>query len=236
MDTSTWTVSNVFLHVLCYRFSVPSSIVFIRSAIFRLSNHPHQFTRIEELIFHENNRKTIIPMVLNEENDEFQANLSFLIRRWLQFRTKKNDYFTVQMECPNCFNSSLSDSRSRRSSIQSPSLIIRGRHIKTNQCMGEATCCLHQFYMNFTQIGWDNWIIAPRGYMAGYCTGYCSNVASSSSSSDTLHARLLGDSTPPFICAPTSFDTLNIVYAVAERQLHSKRLFALKPVACGCVS
>jgi hypothetical protein len=28
-------------------------------------------------------------------------------------------------------------------------------------------------YINFTAIGWNDWIIKPDGFMANYCTGNC---------------------------------------------------------------
>lgn len=33
------------------------------------------------------------------------------------------------------------------------------------------TCCRENFYVNFTHIGWDNWILQPSGYSANYCKG-----------------------------------------------------------------
>ena len=32
-------------------------------------------------------------------------------------------------------------------------------------------CCREHFYVNFTHIGWDNWILQPSGYSANYCKG-----------------------------------------------------------------
>lgn len=40
-------------------------------------------------------------------------------------------------------------------------------------------CCLETFYVNFTEIGWDKWILYPHGYTANYCRGQC----------DLSHAR-----------------------------------------------
>ncbi|XP_038627733.1 embryonic growth/differentiation factor 1-like [Tachyglossus aculeatus] len=34
-------------------------------------------------------------------------------------------------------------------------------------------CRPHQLYVSFRDVGWHDWIIAPRGFMANYCRGSC---------------------------------------------------------------
>nr|XP_012230593.1 PREDICTED: inhibin beta B chain [Linepithema humile] len=43
------------------------------------------------------------------------------------------------------------------------------------ECSGaiKGQCCKQRFYVSFSQLGWDDWIIAPQGYYANYCRGDC---------------------------------------------------------------
>uniref|UniRef100_A0A8B9STZ8 TGF-beta family profile domain-containing protein n=1 Tax=Anas platyrhynchos TaxID=8839 RepID=A0A8B9STZ8_ANAPL len=34
-------------------------------------------------------------------------------------------------------------------------------------------CKPRRLYISFSDVGWENWIIAPQGYMANYCLGEC---------------------------------------------------------------
>lgn len=36
-----------------------------------------------------------------------------------------------------------------------------------------ASCCKQSLYVSFRELGWDDWIIAPKGYYANYCQGDC---------------------------------------------------------------
>lgn len=37
-------------------------------------------------------------------------------------------------------------------------------------------CCKQRFFISFAELGWQDWIIAPRGYYANYCRGHCGGV------------------------------------------------------------
>ncbi|XP_074642856.1 growth/differentiation factor 8-like [Tubulanus polymorphus] len=38
---------------------------------------------------------------------------------------------------------------------------------------GESRCCRYPLWVSFSEIGWDNWVVAPEGYKAYYCDGVC---------------------------------------------------------------
>ncbi|XP_022105432.1 inhibin beta E chain-like [Acanthaster planci] len=43
------------------------------------------------------------------------------------------------------------------------------------QCTtGQTSCCMRDFLVNFTVIGWDSWIVQPLTFDAHYCAGECS--------------------------------------------------------------
>nr|AVK72367.1 anti-dorsalizing morphogenetic protein ADMP [Nemertoderma westbladi] len=48
------------------------------------------------------------------------------------------------------------------------------RRKPSNQNQRKARLCtLHEFYVDFHEIGWADWIIAPNGYQANICQGEC---------------------------------------------------------------
>ena len=34
-------------------------------------------------------------------------------------------------------------------------------------------CRMHHLWVNFHVLGWDSWVLAPRGFEAGFCAGQC---------------------------------------------------------------
>ena len=51
-----------------------------------------------------------------------------------------------------------------------------GVHLKRNMRKfqkGSRPCSLRSMYIDFKDIGWDSWVIAPKGYEAGSCRGKC---------------------------------------------------------------
>lgn len=43
---------------------------------------------------------------------------------------------------------------------------------------GTNDCCRESLYINFADIGWNDWIILPSGYNAYFCKGSCATAAS----------------------------------------------------------
>ena len=52
------------------------------------------------------------------------------------------------------------------------------RAARSTRCRGnDQRCCLVDYYVSFADIGWSNWIIAPRGVHFNYCKGPCSGLS-----------------------------------------------------------
>ena len=113
------------------------------------------------------------------------------------------------------------------------------------ECDGRAhVCCRRQFYVNFRDIGWSDWIIAPSGYHANYCEGECpSHVASLGASSLSFHSavinhyRLRGYS--PFqstrsCCVPTRLRAMSMLYYNEEQKIIKKDIHNMVVEECGC--
>lgn len=113
------------------------------------------------------------------------------------------------------------------------------------ECDGKIhVCCKRQFYVNFRDIGWNDWIIAPSGYHANYCEGDCpSHMASLSGSSLSFHSavinhyRLRGYS--PFqniksCCVPTRLRAMSMLYYNEEQKIIKKDIQNMIVEECGC--
>uniref|UniRef100_H3D9I7 Inhibin subunit beta Ab n=1 Tax=Tetraodon nigroviridis TaxID=99883 RepID=H3D9I7_TETNG len=113
------------------------------------------------------------------------------------------------------------------------------------ECDGKVhVCCKRQFYVNFRDIGWSDWIIAPAGYHANYCEGDCPNhVASLGASSLSFHSavinhyRLRGYS--PFqsvksCCVPTRLRAMSMLYYNEEQKIIKKDIHNMIVEECGC--
>ncbi|XP_044076115.1 inhibin subunit beta Ab [Siniperca chuatsi] len=113
------------------------------------------------------------------------------------------------------------------------------------ECDGKIRiCCKRQFYVNFKDIGWNDWIIAPSGYHANYCEGDCPNhMASISVSSLSFHStvinhyRMRGYS--PFqniksCCVPTRLRAMSMLYYNEEQKIIKKDIENMIVEECGC--
>ncbi|XP_030629601.1 inhibin subunit beta Ab isoform X2 [Chanos chanos] len=113
------------------------------------------------------------------------------------------------------------------------------------ECDGKIRiCCKRQFYVNFKDIGWSDWIIAPSGYHANYCEGDCpSHVASITGTSLSFHStvinhyRMRGYS--PFTnikscCVPTRLRAMSMLYYNEEQKIIKKDIQNMIVEECGC--
>ncbi|KAM9459825.1 inhibin beta A chain-like [Salvelinus alpinus] len=105
-------------------------------------------------------------------------------------------------------------------------------------------CCKRQFYVNFKDIGWNDWIIAPPGYHANYCEGDCpSHVASITGSSLSFHSTVINHyrmrGYPPFqniksCCVPTRLRAMSMLYYNEEQKIIKKDIQNMIVDECGC--
>ncbi|XP_047424850.1 inhibin subunit beta Aa [Mugil cephalus] len=122
---------------------------------------------------------------------------------------------------------------------------LRRRRKRGLECDGKVrVCCKRQFYVNFKDIGWNDWIIAPPGYHANYCEGECpSHVASITGSTLSFHStvishyRMRGYS--PFqnlrsCCVPTRLRAMSMLYYNEEQKIIKKDIQNMIVEECGC--
>ncbi|CAN2389610.1 beta A [Pristimantis euphronides] len=113
------------------------------------------------------------------------------------------------------------------------------------ECDGKVSnCCKKHFYVNFKDIGWNDWIIAPPGYHANYCEGDCPNhIAGTSGASLSFHStvihqyRVKGHS--PFnsiksCCVPSKLRAMSMLYYDEGQNIIKKDIQNMIVEECGC--
>ncbi|CAD7679488.1 unnamed protein product [Nyctereutes procyonoides] len=78
-------------------------------------------------------------------------------------------------------------------------------------------CHRHQLFINFQDLGWHKWIIAPKGFMANYCHGDCPFFLTPSLNSSNyaflqalMHA--VDPEIPQAVCIPTKLSPISMLY------------------------
>ncbi|XP_068154253.1 inhibin beta chain [Drosophila tropicalis] len=101
-------------------------------------------------------------------------------------------------------------------------------------------CCKESFYVSFKALGWDDWIIAPRGYFANYCRGDCTGPFRTPDTFQTFHAHfieeyrkmgLLNGMRP--CCAPVKFSSMSLIY-YGDDGIIKRDLPKMVVDECGC--
>lgn len=123
---------------------------------------------------------------------------------------------------------------------------VTQRRVKRGlECDGKIhVCCKQQFYVNFRDIGWSDWIIAPSGYHANYCEGDCPNhVTSLGGSALSFHSAVINHyrmrSYGPFqniksCCVPTRLRAMSMLYYNEEQKIIKKDIQNMIVEECGC--
>ncbi|KAL2090664.1 hypothetical protein ACEWY4_012927 [Coilia grayii] len=101
-------------------------------------------------------------------------------------------------------------------------------------------CNRRQLHVNFKEMGWDDWIIAPLEYEAYHCDGMC-DFPIRSHLEPTNHAiiQTLMNSmdpraTPPTCCVPTRLSPISILYIDSANNVVYKQYEDMVVESCGC--
>ncbi|XP_072380184.1 protein decapentaplegic [Diabrotica undecimpunctata] len=101
-------------------------------------------------------------------------------------------------------------------------------------------CNRHQMYVDFRDVGWSDWIVAPPGYDAYYCQGEC-NFPIPSHLNTTNHAiiqTLMNSVNPQKVpkacCVPTHLNPISMLYLDEDEKVVLKNYKEMVVVGCGC--
>ena len=101
-------------------------------------------------------------------------------------------------------------------------------------------CARHNLYVDFSDVGWNDWIVAPHGYDAFYCQGQCLfPLAEHLNATNHAIVQTLANSVDPLMvprpcCVPTELSSISMLY-VDEHDLVVLKSYPYMVVdACGC--
>lgn len=127
----------------------------------------------------------------------------------------------------------------RRNSRQTQSQTNRARSNVLRPRGKQMKCGRHDMLINFDEVGWSGWIIAPLSFNAYHCNGVCSYPIADLQNA-TNHAIIqsifnsVGRIVPRSCCAPTKFNSLAILYQI-DGIVQMKHYDDMIVESCGCL-
>ncbi|XP_075411930.1 growth/differentiation factor 7 [Tenrec ecaudatus] len=105
---------------------------------------------------------------------------------------------------------------------------------------GRSRCSRKPLHVDFKELGWDDWIIAPLDYEAYHCEGIC-DFPLRSHLEPTNHAiiqtllnSMAPDAAPASCCVPARLSPISILYIDAANNVVYKQYEDMVVEACGC--
>ncbi|XP_025857651.1 inhibin beta C chain [Vulpes vulpes] len=109
---------------------------------------------------------------------------------------------------------------------------------------GSRMCCRQEFFVDFRDIGWHDWIIQPEGYAMNFCTGQCPlHVAGMPGIAASFHTAVLnllkantaaGTAGGGSCCVPTARRPLSLLYYDRDSNVVKTDIPDMVVEACGC--
>ncbi|KAM8924592.1 bone morphogenetic protein 2-B-like [Pelodytes ibericus] len=103
------------------------------------------------------------------------------------------------------------------------------------------TCHRSPMYVDFEEIGWDGWIISPKGYNAYHCTGAClfplgqgMSPTNHATVQSIVHTLKLNKEISSPCCVPNKLNSINLLYFNDEENVVLKQYNEMVAVSCGC--
>ncbi|XP_005901756.2 inhibin beta C chain [Bos mutus] len=125
---------------------------------------------------------------------------------------------------------------------------VRGQHRVRRRgidCQGRSKmCCRQEFFVDFREIGWHDWIIQPEGYAMNFCTGQCPlHVAGMPGIAASFYTSVLnllkvntaaGTTRGSSCCVPTVQRPLSLLYYDRDSNIVKTDIPDMVVEACGC--
>lgn len=113
------------------------------------------------------------------------------------------------------------------------------KHAHQRQRKNKKNCRRHPLYVDFSDVGWNDWIVAPPGYQAFYCHGDCPFPLADHLNS-TNHAIVqtlvnsVNASIPKACCVPTELSAISMLYLDEYDKVVLKNYQEMVVEGCGC--
>ncbi|XP_034973008.2 bone morphogenetic protein 2 [Zootoca vivipara] len=100
-------------------------------------------------------------------------------------------------------------------------------------------CRRHRLFVDFKEVGWNDWIVAPSGYHAFYCSGECrfplaDHMNSSSHAVVQTMLSSVNSRVPKACCVPTDLSPIAMLYLDQHDMVVLKTYQDMVVEGCGC--
>nr|BAA11835.1 bone morphogenic protein a [Halocynthia roretzi] len=101
-------------------------------------------------------------------------------------------------------------------------------------------CHREELYVSFQDVNWEDWIIAPSGYMAYRCSGECDFPLSANMNAtnhaivQTLVHLLKSKLFPEPCCTPQDLDSISVLYYDDHRNVVYRKYRNMVVLSCAC--
>ncbi|GAB6021736.1 Bone morphoproteintic protein 4 [Chamberlinius hualienensis] len=116
----------------------------------------------------------------------------------------------------------------------------RGKGRKNAKENRVESCRRHSLYVDFQDVGWNDWIVAPPGYYAYYCDGECKfplpdhlNTTNHAIVQTLVHS-VNPSSVPKVCCVPTELSPISMLYLDEYDKVVLKNYQDMVVEGCGC--
>ncbi|XP_063705431.1 growth/differentiation factor 8 isoform X2 [Culicoides brevitarsis] len=178
-----------------------------------------------------------------------KVDIQYPVENWKKYHELTH---ILRVSCKTCGNSlkhspvSLKHKRKPFIVIDTQAQRKSSRQKRNINCSsGTTECCREKLYISFEEIGWDDWIVFPKGYDAYFCRGSCNSAASVTlSSSHHTSIKLMlqrqrnsGGKQLELIpcCTATQFSSLQLFYMDSNNTATQKTLPNMIVSSCGCM-
>ncbi|XP_037925991.1 growth/differentiation factor 8 [Hermetia illucens] len=179
-----------------------------------------------------------------------KIDIAWATKQWFNNRFPSH---IIQISCPSCKMNINEGSLLSTANDFRPFILIdatnRRKHHRQKRYVdcseGVTECCREKLFISFAEMGWDNWILQPRGYDAYFCRGTCSTLASvalTTSYYGSVLKKLIfarqgrGERTLELIpcCSARKFSSLQLLYLDSNKTAILKTLPNMVVEVCGC--
>lgn len=105
---------------------------------------------------------------------------------------------------------------------------------------GRDSCQRRSLYVDFADVGWSDWIVAPGGYEAYYCHGDCHFPlpdhfnTTNHAIVQTLVNSVSPEAAPKVCCVPTTLSSISMLYLDEDQKVLLKNYQDMAVEGCGC--
>ena len=116
----------------------------------------------------------------------------------------------------------------------------RKKHKRRFRGRSRTNCKRHNLYVDFQDVGWNDWIVAPPGYHAYFCHGDCPfPMADHLNSTNHAIVQTLVNSVSPgkvprACCVPTDLSPISMLYLDESETVVLKNYKDMVVEGCGC--